>query len=400
MDDALFIRQVSIKNFKSIAAARVRLEPLTILVGPNGSGKSNFLDALRFVSDGLRTSLEHALRERGGINDVRRRSGGHPTHIALRFDFVLRDGKQGHYAFEIGARPDGAFAVAKEECEVAGALSRDRFRVQNGAVEGTSKVWPPVARDRLYLLYAGGLPEFRPVYDAFAGMGFYNLNPDRMRELQNPDAADLLHRDGGNAASVLGSIAKKHPDVKQRIEEYLEQLVPGLKGVDAKALGPKETFQFRQEVGGQTHPWTFPGASMSDGTLRGLGILLALFQAFNGAAPAISLIGIEEPEIALHPGAAGILFDSLREASQRVQVLVTSHSADLLDAPGIAAESILAVAMERGNTLIGPLDAKGREALRRRLYTPGELLRQRRLNPEAMPTAQAEQLRFFGPSEP
>lgn len=399
MDGSLFIRQVSIQNYKSIAAACVRLEPLTILVGPNGSGKSNFLDCLRFVSDALRSSLEHAFRERGGINDVRRRSGGHPTHISLRFDFTLRDGESGHYAFEVGALPDGAFEVKKEECEVRGALSRHGYRVEQGKVEGTAAVWPPVAKDRLYLLYAGGLPEFRPVYDAFRGMGFYSLNPERMRELQNPDAADLLHRDGGNAASVLRTLAKKHPEVKLQIEEYLEKLVPGLKGVDAKALGPKETFEFRQEVAGQKHPWTFPGASMSDGTLRGLGILLALFQASNGARPPISLIGIEEPELALHPGAASILFDSLQDAIQHVQVLVTSHSPDLLDAQEIAPESLLAVAIDQGVTQIGPIDHKGRDVLRRRLYTAGELLRQRRLNPSPVVDRLAKQLKIFGSEE-
>lgn len=67
-----FIDQVTIRNYKSIAACKVRLGPLMFLVGQNGSGKSNFLDALRFVADSLRTSLDHALRDRGTIKEVRR----------------------------------------------------------------------------------------------------------------------------------------------------------------------------------------------------------------------------------------------------------------------------------------------------------------------------------------
>lgn len=54
------------------------------MVGSNGSGKSNCLDSLRFVAESLRTSLDHALRDRGAIKEVRRRSGGHPNHFALR----------------------------------------------------------------------------------------------------------------------------------------------------------------------------------------------------------------------------------------------------------------------------------------------------------------------------
>lgn len=103
-----FIRRVAIRNYKSIAACQLDLEPLTFLVGPNGAGKSNFLDALRFVADSLRTSLDHALRDRGTIKEVRRRSGGHPKHFALRLDFALPDGGAGHYSFRVGAKPSRA----------------------------------------------------------------------------------------------------------------------------------------------------------------------------------------------------------------------------------------------------------------------------------------------------
>src|ERR1035441_4952375 len=89
MNNAAFLTRAVVKNYKSIAACDVDLRPLTFLVGPNGAGKSNFLDALRFVADGLRTSLDHAFRERGGIGEVRRRSGGHPNHFGARLAFAL-----------------------------------------------------------------------------------------------------------------------------------------------------------------------------------------------------------------------------------------------------------------------------------------------------------------------
>jgi AAA15 family ATPase/GTPase len=77
------IKQVRIRNFKSIGQLSVSLEPFTVLVGPNGSGKSNFIDALAFVKDCLADSLESAFRKRGGIGAVRRRSAGHPTNIEI-----------------------------------------------------------------------------------------------------------------------------------------------------------------------------------------------------------------------------------------------------------------------------------------------------------------------------
>jgi len=386
MEDSTFLTRVRLRNYKSIADCDILLHPLMFIVGLNGSGKSNFLDALRLVSDALRTSLDHALRERSGIKEVRRRSSGHPTHFRIQLDFKLSSGMSGQYSFQIGARPRGGYEVQNEECSCRGAgllPKEDFFQVEQGKVVKSSvSVAPPAAIDRLYLVNAAGLPEFRPVYEAFSQMGFYNLNPKEIRELQPPDAGDLLKRDGSNIGSVLGKLANSNPAAKRTIEEYLEKVVPGVRGVDVKAIGPKETLEFRQTVGGSQEPWRFLAANMSDGTLRVLGILVALFQSWNGGGPGIPLVGIEEPEVALHPGAAGVLFDSLRSASHRVQVLVTSHSPDLLDDEKIDVRSILAVSMEDGITRIGPIDEGGRAAIHDRLYTAGELLRLNQLEPD------------------
>ena len=134
---------------------------------------------------------------------------------------------------------------------------------------------------------------------------------------------------------------------------------------------------------------------MSDGTLRALGVLVALFQGV-GNGDTRWLIGIEEPEVALHPAAAGMLTDSLREASLTAQVLVTSHSPDLLDDELIPDDAILAVVAEHGETKIATLDETGRSALRDRLYTAGELLRMDQLRPDPnLIPASPEQLVLF-----
>ena len=122
------------------------------------------------------------------------------------------------------------------------------------------------------------------------------------------------------------------------------------------------------------------GGGPSDGTLRALGILLSLFQTGNGKR--ITLVGMEEPEIALHPAAAGILLDALREASRESQIVVTSHSPDLLDITDLASESILAVNKEKGDTEIASIDQASVAMLRQGLYTPGELLRLGQLEPD------------------
>jgi predicted ATPase len=396
-----FLRRVKLKNYKSIAACDVELSSLTFLVGPNGAGKSNFLDALRLVTDALSVTLDYALRERGGINEVRRRSGGHPNHFGVRLEFQLANGDTGHYAFDVGAKRGGGFGVRTEDCLInPGDLTQHpvSFRVRDGRLTTNVDVLlPEPATDRLFLTAASAAPEFRPLFDALTHMGFYNLAPESIRDLQAPDAGGLLLRDGGNIASVLGQLEASAPEVKERIEEYLNKVVPSIRGVTRLEIGSRETLEFRQQVAGQRFPWRFQAASMSDGTLRALGVLVALMQTGNGEGGHVMLVGVEEPELALHPAAAGVLLDALRSASERVQIIVTSHSPDLLDDESIPTESLLAVTSDGDVTVIGSIDESGRVALRKRLFTPGELLRLDQLHPEqsARELAMSQQLDSF-----
>jgi predicted ATPase len=397
-----FVVRLRLRNYKSVAACDIQLEPLTFLVGPNGSGKSNLLDSLRFVAEALRTSLEHALRDRGGIKEVRRRSGGHPTHFGIRLDLRLPGGESAYYAFRIGARQRGGYEVQTEECAVipAGAHEpAERYVVRSGeVVDATAEGMPPAQDDRLYLVTASSLRPFRKVFDRLSRMGFYNLNPAQIRELQPPDSGDVLARDGANLAHVLRQISKRSDKTKQTIEEFLAEVVPGVRGADARAIGPRETVEFRQDVTGSKDPWRFYGASMSDGTLRVLGILVALFQSMDSDDVTVPLVGIEEPETALHPAATGLLLDALLAASARTQVAVTSHSPDLLDDKRIPLGSIVAVLADGGETRAAPVDAAGRKALSEHLYTAGELLRMNQLIPDSehVQEVREHQLKLFG----
>jgi predicted ATPase len=397
MNDNVFIRRVRAKNYKSIAACDVELGPVSYLVGPNGSGKSNFLDVLHFIKDALQGSLENALQVRGGLSEVRRRSGGHPTHFGIRLDLRLPDGRDAYYACNIGARPAGGFEVQREECVIGAAGAGPSFLVSGGVPEKTSEeVFPVSTPDRLALVNAAGLPAFRPVFDALVGMGFYNLNPRVIRELQKPQDGVVLKPMGENIASVMAFMARYAPDDKARVEEYLNLVVPSVHGVERVGVGHMETLEFRQDTAGAKHPWRFPANSMSDGTLRALGILVALFQGGDAKPP--SLVGIEEPEVALHPAAAAVVRDALARAAERSQVLVTSHSPELLDDLSIRVESLLAVSGDGGVTQIAPIDEASRKVIQDRLYTAGELLKLNQLapDPSRLTDPDARQLKLFG----
>jgi len=306
------------------------------------------------------------------------------------------------YAFEVGALPKGAFRVQREECHVLKSSQQSIatfFVVENGVLKDASTdMRSKVEPDRLYLTVVSALSEFRAVYDALSRMGFYNLNPEKIRELQEPDAGELLARDGNNITSVLRRLRSEDAGKVKRIERYLEAVVPGIVAVEPRQLGPKETLLFRQTVVGDKNPWQFMASSMSDGTLRVLGVLVASLQANGKQRATIPLVGIEEPELAVHPGATTVLLDALREASLRTQILLTTHSPDLLDNESVTPDMILSVTSQLGVTRIAEVDDATRTSIRKRLYTAGELLRLGQIEPDSKALNRVpKQINLFGP---
>jgi predicted ATPase len=401
MKSPVFLTRVVLRNYKSIGSCDIRLQQLTYFVGANGSGKSNFLDALHLVRDALTGSLSNALNERGGIAEVRRRSSGHPTNFGIRLEFVLPGGQSGRYAFSIGALANGGYEVQSEECQVGLKGHGPGYKLEKGEIRSTSETtFPAVTADRLALVALSGVAAFRPVFDALTSMGFYNLNPKVMRELQKPQEGRLLKPVGENIASVIGHLERVSPANLDAIKEYLQTVVPMVHGVERVQVGPMETIEFRQDMAGAKHPWKFLAQNMSDGTLRALGVLTALLQANRDYAP--TLVGIEEPETALHPAASAALREALNRAAVDTQIIVTSHSPDLLDDRSIDSDSIYAVASEGGETYIAALDDGSRTALRDHLFTAGELLRMNQLVPDrkAIERQQLVQAELFGETRP
>jgi predicted ATPase len=133
---------------------------------------------------------------------------------------------------------------------------------------------------------------------------------------------------------------------------------------------------------------------MSDGTLRVLGLLLAVYQP----GP-YSVVAIEEPEATVNPAVAEVVVEVLMDAANGKQVILTSHSPDILDYKDLTDNQIRVVTMAHGRTLIAPVSEAGRMAIQERLYTPGELLRSGELSPDLEAAEQAaQQLSLFSTS--
>jgi predicted ATPase len=368
------ISTVELTNYKSIETCRVDLGPLMLLVGRNGAGKSNFLDALRFTKEALHTNLEFAMRERGGIKEVRRRSRKHrPPNFSIGLDVELPS-ETAHYEFRVKAVKDGQFAVAEESCEIRRAGSTlARFEVREGNTTWSIDGAPPAsAPDRLFLVAASGQPAFRPLYDHLVQMAFHNLNPEAMKRPQRPEAGETLAYDGHNVASVVKRLEGLEGQPLERVASFLRAIGVPVHSIAHRQIGSYETVRFDQAHGDIA--WTFDASGMSDGTIRAFGILISILSAGSkDAGP--TLVAVEEPETALHPAAAGALVDALMEGAESTQVLLSCHSPDLLDHSELTPEMILVVVNEEGFTRIGRLSETKQQLLRDHLSTGGELMR-------------------------
>lgn len=371
-------RRIELKNYRSIESARVELAPFTVLVGPNGSGKSNFADALVFVSELGDASA--AVARRGGITAIYRwqRVTRGELSIDLRLARSREDLDRNYFRYYgvIGVDREGRWSFEHEEMTSIeadtvqfSATRNEKHELKISTQSGGSLIvrLAETASAALIIKQLAMLNSSRPVGIPYGGVHRYRLNPEEMRQ-PRPDSNDpFLTESGSNIAEAIEQLRNRKDNSLEDVRSSMSQLVPGLVEIAAPKVGHFRTLEFsqRQVEGGVAN---FTAMEMSDGALRALGILVAAKQM-----DADSSLIIEEPEVHLHPGATAVLFEVLKQASERGAVLITTHSPELLDAA--KDEEILVCDYRSGVTRIGPLASEQRQVVRDGLFSVAELMR-------------------------
>jgi len=376
-----FLKRVQIRGYKSIAFCDVTLEPLTILVGRNGSGKSNFLDALGFLRDVLTLRLHEAVKRHGGSAAIPcRLRDDRLVSIEIECAWEKPDASSMRYAtyrIDIEFSKDDQPKIRWEECSLTWESISKSFRSTDGRVafltgevEEMDKLdWPS---GRPILAYADG--EYYELYTLLSSLLTYNFSTPSIRQLHVANDEGFLESDGNNLAGVIDRMQHDFDDDVDRVGQFLSAVVLEVDRFDAVRYGEYETIRFRMKSHDSTQNQTFDASAMSDGTLRTLAALIAVYQSGTpDGSP--TLVAIEEPETALHPAAMQALVSAFDEAILRTQILLTSHSPDLLDAEEVKPENIRVVQMIDGKTVIGPVDEASVEIVKRNLSTLGGLER-------------------------
>ena len=160
---------------------------------------------------------------------------------------------------------------------------------------------------------------------------------------------------------------------RTRVTEHLSAVVPGIVRIEPQNFADKQTLAFYQHSPSGNRK--FLAKQMSDGTLRAFAIMLAMTQKSRP-----QLIVIEEPEVAIHLGALQSLVEILKSASSTTQVLITTHSADIIDE--VPVDSLRVVWSDQEQSQLAVVSEHTRSVLRTGMITPGALLRADALDPD------------------
>ncbi len=317
------------------------LKPLNVVIGPNGSGKSNFIEAFELLAASP-TDLATAIRDGGGAAEWLWKGGdADRSSIEVVLDGETPTGRPLRYGLEFGSVRQRAEVLDEVLEEVEPRPGHEdvyfyyRFQEGHPAInlreesgDRTSRrlqreSLPPdqsvLARHRSADLY----PEVAWTADFFEAIQtFREWTFGRYAPLRQPQRTDLLSdrlaADNRNLALVLNHI--EHED-GARLNAALKQFLPRFKRLSTYVRGGVIEL-FLHEDG---FPSPFPATRLSDGTIRFMAILATLL---NPTPP--PLVCVEEPELGLHPDAVSALGSILVAASERMQLIVTTHSEALV----------------------------------------------------------------------
>ncbi len=390
------ITKLSISHYRSIEHIDLNLGDVHVLVGPNGVGKSNIIDAIKFVRDALKNGLDQAINDRHGIQTIRQWSPTRPYDVSLQLE-TARKGWRGEFSFTLRSLRDG-YEIWSESGEIAKhpeTYCYSRTRSEDTVVRyvNAEESEEPTLFDQLsstpsadrppsgsskeptedpddFFLNSRYASDFSRLREMLGNFESYAIFPNTLRTPQNQSKEIYLETQGKNLASILKHMrrrGRKRAEAVSEIIHSLQQVVPGLENVKMQSVAGYLTPQFQISKQNKNKTPTFNVNQMSDGTLRILGLLVALYQD-----PKPDTIALEEPELTVHPGALRLITDSIKEVSRTAQILVTTHSPEFLDQ--FQPEQIIAVELDGGITKAGELHKSQLNAARDRLFTLGELM--------------------------
>ncbi|HZQ91361.1 MAG TPA: AAA family ATPase [Terriglobales bacterium] len=330
----MLVTRITLKNWRNFRQVDVPVGSRVFLVGPNASGKSNFLDVFVFLRDLAKAGggLQKAVSDRGGISRIRCLAARQDPDVELQIELAGDDSDKWTYSVGIKQESRGYrqpyLSFERVTHNGSDVVSRPDKNDQQD----------PLRRTQTYLEQISANSRFRPVARFFEAIDYLHLVPQLIK---HPEAfvGPVLPGDP-YGKSFLERVARTPEKTRRsrlrRIEAALRIAVPQLSelsDVKDEAGIPHLEAVYRH--------WRPKGAKQredqfSDGTLRLIGLLWSLLEGS-------SLLLLEEPELSLNSGIIrklpALMYRIQRQRER--QLIVSTHSPDLLSDPGIGGEEML-----------------------------------------------------------
>jgi predicted ATPase len=375
--------KIHLENWRNFTRVDAPLQQRMFLIGPNASGKSNLLDVFRFLRDLVRVGggLEKAVEDRGGVSRLRSLAARRNADIII--DVQIEDNDEIVWRYRIGiAQDNNARPLLKEE-----KIWKANMILLNRPDKRDTEDKELLRQTHLEQINSNR--NFREIADFFNTIRYYHIVPQLIRDPER-SVGKKFDPFGGDFLEQIASTPRKTQESRlRRIQNALRVAVPQL----------QELSQFKDDRGvphlrAKYDHWRskdawLTEADFSDGTLRLIGLLWALL---DGTGPLI----LEEPELSLHlevvshiPQMMASIQKSQRKQAR--QILVSTHSSDLLRDEGIAPDEVLLLRPTPGGTIV---DVSKDIAEIKQLLDAGLSLADTVL-PHTRPP-ESEQLSFFG----
>jgi len=378
-------REILLKNLLSFGPETppLALENLNVLIGPNGSGKSNLIEALG-VLRATPGDLRAAIRQGGGVSEWIWK--GRPQEIAfinvamgtpldnqpVRHGLVFREE---NHAFRLDSEMIEYIDSREGQPETLFVYRTPREAAVRRSSDKESEMKREAVDPDLSILAQWKGPQTYPVLSYLSAAYeqiriFREWTFGRNAVFRQPQAADArndrLEEDFSNLGLFLNRL-RRVPKAKNALLAALKDLYEGLSDFDVSVQGGTVQVFFTEG------DYVIPAPRLSDGTLR----YLCLAAVLCDPEPP-PLVCIEEPELGLHPDILPKVADLLVAASERTQLIVTTHSDILVDAMTERPEAVIVCEKHNHQTTMKRLQkAELKDWLERyrlgELWTRGEL---------------------------
>lgn len=339
----MIITNLHLKNWRNFRDGDAQLRERMFVVGPNASGKSNLLDALRFLRDVAKSGggLQHAVNVRGGMSKIRCLAARRSTNVEISIAVGEPQAKES-WRYEIGIKQNHLGPILTHETVwKAGEVILERPKPEDQE--------DPERLTQTHLEQIQANQKFRELQKFLDSIRYLHLVPQLLR---HPTQYLSLSKDedyfGRDFLDVIARTPEKTRNARLRkIEEALKNAVPQMQQLelvrDDSGL-PHLQVMYQHWRPNAAKQWE---DQFSDGTLRMIGLFWSLL---DGESPLL----LEEPELSLHQEIVSKLPSLIAKLQRKGgrQVILTTHSQQMLSDPGIGGEEVLELRPSKEGTSI------------------------------------------------